>query len=93
MRFILILMDSSSYYYYSISNFRSRPFGLSPSGLSWNCESYRQSVRPNGRVISSVARPLPLQDDTNKEETETDIHVTKGIQSRDPSVRAGEDNS
>jgi hypothetical protein len=71
----------------------NRPFGLFQSELFWNVESHRQSVGLLGRVMSRIARPLPIQDNTNREQTRTDIHVTKGIQTRDPSVRAGEDNS
>jgi hypothetical protein len=77
----------------SSSNFRNGLFGLFPSELFWNFGSYRQSVGLLGRVISSVARTLPVQDNTNGEETRTDIHATDRFQPRDPSVRAGEDNS
>jgi hypothetical protein len=37
-------------------------------------------------VISPVARPLPTQEDTNTEETRTDVYASSGIQTHDPSV-------
>jgi hypothetical protein len=52
-----------------------------PSELIWNYGSYRQSVGLLVRVISPVARPLPTQDNTN-----TEIHVSLGILTHDPSV-------
>jgi hypothetical protein len=35
-------------------------------------------------------RPLPMQDNTNTEITQTYIHVLSEIRTRDSSVRAGE---
>jgi hypothetical protein len=58
--------------------------------LIWNNGSYRQLVKLLGRVISPVSRPLPTQD-RNAEETQTGIHVSGGIRTHDPIVRAGED--
>jgi hypothetical protein len=75
----------------SSSAFRIKPSGLFPSELIWNCASYRQLVGLLGRVISPVARPLPIQDSTNTEETRTDIYASSGIRTHDPSVSAGED--
>jgi hypothetical protein len=43
--------------------------------------------------ISPVARPLPTQDNTNTEETQTYIHASNSIQTHDPSVPAGKDFS
>jgi hypothetical protein len=40
-----------------------------------------------------VARPLPTQDNTNTEETHTDIDALSGIRTHDPSVRASEGSS
>jgi hypothetical protein len=55
-----------------------------PSELIWYYGYYRQSVGLLGRVISPVARPLPTQDNTNTEETRTDIHASSGIRTYDP---------
>jgi hypothetical protein len=70
------------------------PFLLGPlacflSELIWNYGSYTQLVELLGRVISPVTRPLPKQDNTNKEETRTDIHASSEIPTHDPSVQAG----
>jgi hypothetical protein len=51
---------------------------------------YRQPAGFLGRGISSVARPLPTQDDIEKEETRADIRASSGIRTHDPSVRGGE---
>jgi hypothetical protein len=40
-----------------------------------------------------VARPLPTQDSTNTEWTQTNIHALNGIRTQDPSVRGREDSS
>jgi hypothetical protein len=32
-----------------------------------------------------VANPLPTQDNTNTHETRTDIHISSGIRTQDPS--------
>jgi hypothetical protein len=40
-----------------------------------------------------VARPLPTQDNTNTEESHTDIHVLSGIRTDDPNVGVDEDSS
>jgi hypothetical protein len=53
----------------------------------------RESVGLLGRVISPVARPLPTQNNTNIEETRTDIHASSGIRTHGLSVWAGEDIS
>jgi hypothetical protein len=37
------------------------------------------------------ARPIPIQHNTNTEQTHTYIHVLSGIRTHEPSVRAGED--
>jgi hypothetical protein len=62
------------------------PLVYFPSELMWNCGSYRQLVGLLGRMISPVARPLPTQDNTNTEETRTDIHASTGIRTHDHSV-------
>jgi hypothetical protein len=41
------------------------PLACFPSEVIYNYTSYSQSVRPLGRVISHVPRPLPIQDNTN----------------------------
>jgi hypothetical protein len=41
-------------------------------------------------VLSPVVRPLPTQDNTNTEETRTDIRASSGIRIHDPNVWAGE---
>jgi hypothetical protein len=69
------------------------PLACFPSELIWNYDSYRQSVGLLGRVISPVARPLPTQDNTNTEETRTNIHASSEIRTHDPSVWTGEDTS
>jgi hypothetical protein len=46
-----------------------------------------------GLGISPVTRLLPTEDNTNTEETRTDIHASSGIRSHDPSVWGGEDIS
>jgi hypothetical protein len=69
------------------------PSGLFPSELTWNYRSYRQLVGFLGRGISSVERPLPTQDNTDTEETRTDIHASSGSRNHDPSVWVGEDIS
>jgi hypothetical protein len=55
----------------------------------WNYGSYRQLVWPLG----PVAKPLPIQDNSNTEETQTYIHASSGIRTYDPSVWAAEDIS
>jgi hypothetical protein len=40
--------------------------------------------------ISLVARLLPIQDNINTEDKQADIRAFTGIQTHDPSVRAGE---
>jgi hypothetical protein len=55
------------------------PLSCSHSELIWNHGSYRQSVGLLGRGISPVTRPLPAQDNTNTEETRTDINTSSGI--------------
>jgi hypothetical protein len=47
--------------------------------LIWKYGSHRQLVELLGRVISSVARPLPTQDNTNIKETRTYITASSGI--------------
>jgi hypothetical protein len=69
------------------------PLDSFPSELIWNYGSYRQLVGLLRRVISPVARPLPTQDNTDTEETRTDIHASSGIRSHEPSVSAGEEIS
>jgi hypothetical protein len=55
---------------------------------------FTQSVGLLGRGISpSQSRYLHTQDRENIEQTHTDIHVSSGIRTHDPSVRAGEDGS
>jgi hypothetical protein len=54
---------------------------------------YGQWVALLGRGISPVARPLPTQDNTNRDTTRTDIHASSGIRTHCPSVRVGEDIS
>jgi hypothetical protein len=44
-----------------------------------------------GRVIGPFARQLRTQDNTNTEETGTDIYASSGIRTNVPSVWAGED--
>jgi hypothetical protein len=39
------------------------------------------------------ARPLPTQDNTNTEHTQTNIHALSGVRTHDPSIRAGENSS
>jgi hypothetical protein len=56
-------------------------------------DHYRQSVGLLGRVIRPVARPLPTQDNTKKEEMRTDICASSGIRTHDPSVWVDEDSS
>jgi hypothetical protein len=58
-----------------------------------NFETYRQSVGPFGSVISPVVRPLHAENNTNAEETRTNIYALSGIRTHDPSVWAGEDIS
>jgi hypothetical protein len=88
-----LLEDSVSfdYIWYFSYSFRVRPSVLFPSQLIWNYGSYRQSVGLLGRAISPVARPLPTQDNTNTEDTRTDIYASSGIRTHDSSVRASED--
>jgi hypothetical protein len=50
-------------------------------------------VRGLARGVSSVTRLLPTQDKTNTEETRAYIHVSSGIQTHNPSVKASEDIS
>jgi hypothetical protein len=40
----------------------------------------------------AIARPLPIQDNTNTEYTQRDIHTLSGIRTHEPSFRAGEDS-
>jgi hypothetical protein len=47
---------------------------------------YRQTLGLLGWVISPVARPLSTQYKTNTEEMRTDIHLSSGIRTHDPSV-------
>jgi hypothetical protein len=74
-------------------SFAIGPLACFPSEAVWNYGSYRQLVGLLGRVISPVARLLPTQDNTNTEETQTDMHTSSGIRTHDPSVRASEDIS
>jgi hypothetical protein len=46
-----------------------RPCALFLSELSGTMDLYRQLVGLLGRVISPVARPLPMQENTNTEES------------------------
>jgi hypothetical protein len=45
-----------------------------------------ETVRLPGRGISPVVKPLPTQDNTNTDETRTDIHVSSEIRTQDPTV-------
>jgi hypothetical protein len=49
-----------------------------------NYESYKQLLRLLGRVVSSVSRPIPAQDNTNRLNAE--IRGLSGIRTHDPSV-------
>jgi hypothetical protein len=71
----------------SSSAFRIRPSVLFSSKINLNYESCSQLVG------LPTARTLLTQDNTNTEETRTDIHASSGIRTHDPSVRAGEDIS
>jgi hypothetical protein len=75
------------------SAFHVRLSDLFPSEWIWKYRSYRQLVRLLGRVISPVARALSTQDNTNAEETWTDIHASSEIRTHDPSVWVWEDIS
>jgi hypothetical protein len=57
-----------------------------PSEVIWIYGSYGQPIGILGWVISSVAEPLPTQDNTNTEETQTEIHASSVIQTHDSSV-------
>jgi hypothetical protein len=73
--FLRISSSSSSS---STTTFHIRSSGLFPSELFWNYGSYRQSVGFLRWVNSLVARQL--QDNTNTEETPTDIHASNGFE-------------
>jgi hypothetical protein len=62
------------------------PLASFPPELICNYGSYKQLVGLLGRVIGPVTRPLPTQDNTNTEETRTDIHASSRIRTHDPSV-------
>jgi hypothetical protein len=47
---------------------------------------YRQSVGLIWRVLSPIAGSLPIQDNTNTEKTQADIHASSRIRTHDPSV-------
>jgi hypothetical protein len=50
----------------------------------------RQSVGLLGRSDQPIARPLLKKDMTNTEYKHTDVHISSGIRTHDPSVRARE---
>jgi hypothetical protein len=62
------------------------PSGLFPIELIWNYGPYRQLVGLLRRVVRYVARLLPTQDNTHREEMLTDIHASSGIPTHGPSV-------
>jgi hypothetical protein len=51
------------------------------------------NVRDLGRGISPVARLLPTQDNINGKETQAYIHISSGIRTHNPNIRASEDIS
>jgi hypothetical protein len=66
------------------------PLTWFPSELIWKYGSYKQSVELLRQGISPVAMSLPTQDNTNTGETRTDMHVSNGIRTHDPSIWAGD---
>jgi hypothetical protein len=68
------------------STFRTRPHVLFPLESTCNCWSYRQSIRLLGQWISPVRRPLPKQDNTKTDETQTNIYSLSGTLTYGPSV-------
>jgi hypothetical protein len=56
------------------------PLACFSSELIWKYGSYRQSVGLLGRVIIPVARPLPTQDNINREESWTYILTSSGFE-------------
>jgi hypothetical protein len=80
----------SYYYYYT---FRIRSSGLFPSQLIWYSIPLWPVTRNPWTGDQPVARPLHTRDNTNREETGTDIHASSGNRSQNPSAHAGEDIS
>jgi hypothetical protein len=91
---ILYIKDATStfllFFFFSSSSSSSCLF---PSQLLRNYWSYRQMVGLLGQVISPAARPPPIRDIPNTEETRADIHAQSGIRTHDPSVWVNEDIS
>jgi hypothetical protein len=73
-------MDSSS------STFPISLYGLFPNSINLELLILQTVGRTPWTGVQLVSRPLSTQDNTNTEETETDIHVSSGIRTHDPSA-------
>jgi hypothetical protein len=85
-KIVLFIVSSLSVLLLLLLPFVLGPLDCIPSELIWNYGTYRQLVGFLGRVISSVARPLPTRDNKNTEETRAHIYALSGIRTHDPSV-------
>jgi hypothetical protein len=64
-----------------------------PSEFFWNYGFNRTLVWLLTWATIPVAKPLPAENNTNPQETRTDINTSNGIRTHDPSVWAGKDIS
>jgi hypothetical protein len=64
-----------------------RPSGLFPFRINLSYGTVGRTPWTGGQPTT---RPLPTQDNTNTEETRTDINALGGIRTHDPSVSTGE---
>jgi hypothetical protein len=88
-------VDSSSADTSSSSSSSFPPFVLGTLACTYQNYSalmylYRQLVAVLGRGINPVARLIPTQYNTNREESRINFHSLSGIRIHDPSVWAGE---